>query len=264
MPPTARPEPDQKHAVQRQFGAVAANYGRASFVHRQGPDLDALVASLEGTRARRALDVGCGAGHTAHALASLIPDVVALDLTEAMLEQTRRGATELGLDHLETRLGDAETLPFEDGSFDVVACRLCAHHFGDPAQAVREAFRVLAPGGQYLLIDIVAPEDPTCDTFLQAFEVVRDPSHVRDHSVTQWQAMLAQAGFVAPRVRTWPMPQQFGAWAERIGATPTAKAALVEMFGAAPNEVRSHFAIEGTPVETFSIENALFEARRPA
>ena len=156
MPP--HPEPDQKHSVQRQFGAVAANYGRASFVHRQGPDLEALLSSLAGSGAQRALDVGCGAGHTAHALAGLIPEVVALDLTEAMLEQTRQGAAELGLDHIETRRGDAETLPFEDASFDVVACRLCAHHFGDPAKAVREAFRVLAPGGRYLLIDIVAPD----------------------------------------------------------------------------------------------------------
>lgn len=256
-------EQDQKDSVQRQFGAVAANYAGASFVHRQGPDLEALADRVAGLGARRGLDVGCGAGHTAHALAQHVDHVVAADLTEAMLEQTRLGASELGLDNVETRRADAEALPFEDGSFDVVACRLCAHHFGDPAQAVREIHRVLAPGGRFLLIDIVAPDDPTADTFLQAFEVVRDPSHVRDHSVAQWTSMLTAAGFAPPRVDLWPMPQDFDTWARRIGATPTAHAALVEMFAAAPSEVQAHFEVRGRPVETFSIENALLDTTRP-
>lgn len=267
MPPSLPGEPQlprhQKQAVQQQFGAVASNYAQASFVHRQGPDLDALLASLRGLETARALDVGCGAGHTAHALAAHVGHVVAVDLTGPMLEETRSGAAALGLENVETRHGDAEALPFEDESFDVVACRLCAHHFGHPERAVAEAFRVLVPGGRYVLIDIVAPEDPTCDSFLQAFEVVRDPSHVRDHSVSQWTAMCLAAGFEAPSVRSWPMPQVFSTWAARIGATPTATAALIEMFGAAPDEVRAHFDVRGTPVETFAIENALFETTKP-
>ncbi len=264
MPAPDEPRPaDLKDSVQRQFGAAAENYAQASFVHRQGPDLEALVERVAGARAANALDVGCGAGHTAHALAGHVDRVIAADLTEPMLEQTRQGAEALGLENVGTRRADAEALPFEDASFDLVACRLCAHHFGDPAKAMREAWRVLRPGGRFFLIDIVAPEDPTADSFLQAFEVVRDPSHVRDHSVSQWQTMLAAAGFEPPRIDRWPMPQHFETWAARIGATPTAIAALVEMFAAAPAEVRAHFQVEGSPIESFALENALFETRRP-
>ena len=259
-PPPARPSADLKDSVQRQFGAVAENYAGASLVHKQGPDLEALVERTQGSGARRALDVGCGGGHTAHALALHVDQVVAVDLTQEMLEQTRLGADSLGLTNLETRRGDAEALPFEDSSFDLVACRLCAHHFGDPQAALREVRRVLTPGGRLFLIDIVAPETPTADSFLQAFEVVRDPSHVRDHTTSQWTRMLEQADLSVSAVDTWPMPQSFETWVTRIGATPTARAALVEMFEAAPAEVRALFDVVGSPVESFSIENALFEA----
>jgi len=177
-----------------------------------------------------------------------------------MLAQTRRGAAELGLEGVETRRGDAEALPFEDASFDVVTCRLCAHHFGDPERALREVRRVLAPGGRFFLIDIVSPEAPALDSFLQAFELVRDPSHVRDHTVSQWTSMLQRAGLDLVAFERWEMPQEFDDWARRIGATETARAALVEMFAAAPQEVRAHFDVQGMPVERFRMENALFEA----
>lgn len=264
MPPSSShpsAAPDQKASVQQRFGPVARNYADASPVHRQGPDLETLTARIAGAGHTRALDVGCGAGHTAHALARHAAHVVAVDLTEPMLEQTRRGAAEHGLANVETRRADAEALPFPDGSFDLVACRLCAHHFFDPEQSLREVRRVLAPGGRFFLIDIVAPETPVLDSFLQAFEVVRDPSHVRDHSVSQWRGMLARAGFGEIEVALWPMPQDFEDWVRRIGASETARAALVEMFAAAPAEARAHFAVEGDPVARFQLDNALFEAR---
>ncbi len=256
------PSHDLKTSVQQQFGASAENYAQASFVHRQGPDLETLVERVIDVDGLHALDVGCGAGHTAHALAPHFERVVAADLTEPMLEQTRQGADALGLENVETHRADAEALPFDDGEFDVVACRLCAHHFGAPERAVAEAWRVLRPGGRFFLIDIVAPDDHTADSFLQAFEVVRDPSHVRDHSVDQWTAMLIDAGFAPPRVDRWAMPQTFDAWTTRIGASEAATRALVEMFHAAPSEVRAVFEVEGRPVESFALENALFDTTR--
>src|SRR5690348_11657563 len=174
---------DVKAAVQQQFGNVAANYATSS-VHASGEDLNRMVqyANLIGTE--RVLDAGCGAGHTALAFAPHVAGVVAYDLTPSMLEQVEALAFQRGTTNLTTHRGDVEELPFEDGVFDLVVSRLSAHHWPHPAQALAQFKRVLKPNGQFILSDIVAAEAPTLDTFLQAIELLRDPSHVRDQSIS--------------------------------------------------------------------------------
>jgi len=240
---------------------VAAHYASAS-VHRGGPDLEALVAGLGARGQERALDVGCGAGHTALAVAPHVGAVDALDLTRAMLDQVEQLAATRGLSNVATHVGDAEAIPFADAQFDLVTCRLCAHHFGRPGRAIAEMFRVLAPGGRLFLIDIVSPELPEVDTFLNAIELVRDPSHVRDFSVAEWRAMLGTTGFALEAVRTWPMRIEFDAWLTRIGATPDAAAALRLMFARASTEARAALDIDAASHD-FTLTNALFTARRP-
>ena len=100
-------------SVRRQFGQVAADYA-ASAVHAGGPDLAAMLAAADIRGHERVLDAGCGAGHTALAFAARAAEVVAFDLTEAMLEQAGRLAQERGLTNVSLRQGDVERLPFDD------------------------------------------------------------------------------------------------------------------------------------------------------
>jgi ubiquinone/menaquinone biosynthesis C-methylase UbiE len=233
---------DVKQSVQRQFGAVAANYA-TSAVHRGGPDLEAMLAAAAARGGERVLDAGCGAGHTALAFAPHVAEVVGVDLTEAMLEQGRRLAAERGLANVSFREGDVEQLPFPDATFDIVTSRYSAHHYPHPAVALREFVRALRPGGVLLLVDVVAPDDPAGDTFLNAIELLRDPSHVRDHSVAQWRAMLGSAGFAGELLGAWALRLEFDPWVARMNTPPLAVSQLRALLEGAPREVRAAMAI---------------------
>ncbi|MFL5804600.1 MAG: class I SAM-dependent methyltransferase [Roseiflexaceae bacterium] len=252
---------DIKESVQRQFGSVAANY-TASPVHRGGPDLDAMLAAAAPRGIERVLDAGCGTGHTALAFAPLVAEVVAVDMTEPMLDQGRRLAAERGLTNIAFQNGDVEQLPFPDASFDIVVSRYSAHHYPHPHVAVREFARVLRPGGVFLLVDVVAPDDPTQDTFLNAIELLRDPSHVRDHSVAQWLVMLEAAGLAGALLEIWALRLEFDSWVARMRTPLAAVAQLKALFDGAPREVRTAMALAGQDDYSFSIPVALLRGVR--
>jgi ubiquinone/menaquinone biosynthesis C-methylase UbiE len=232
-----------KELVRRQFAASAANYASPEAVQATGPNLDALVEVAALTGQERVLDVGCGPGYTAFAVAPGAREVVALDLTPEMLDAARELARERGIENVCFEQGDVETLPFPDASFDCVTCRFSAHHYVDVRRAVAEMARVLRPGGQLVLVDSIAPEDDTQDAFLDAIERMRDPSHVRNWRVSEWAEMLRAAGFT-PKLRgTWDMFLDFRAWVERMNTPPEAIAGLEALFAGASEPVRRRFHV---------------------
>ncbi len=235
---------DIKRSVQSQFGQVAANYS-TSAVHARGADLDAMVVAAALTGSERVLDAGTGTGHTALAFARQAANVVAVDFTENMLAQGRKLAEAQGLTNVEFRLGDAEALPAGDHEFDLVVSRYSAHHWPHPQQALCEFVRVLKPGGTLIMNDIVSYDDLVCDTYLQSIELLRDPSHVRDHTVAQWLTMIRDAGFAnAEVVYQGDVWIDFESWIARM-ATPAENAQMIRtLFDGAPAEFRSVLKIE--------------------
>jgi hypothetical protein len=127
---------------------------------------------------------------------------------------------------------------------------------------LREVARVLTPGGAFLLVDTVAPEDPAQDSFLNAFELLRDPSHVRDHSVTQWCEMLRAADLEPELLGRFEIQQQFEPWVERIGTSPAAVIGLRALCDEAPDEVRRAFGIRGHGHYDFRLDLALIRGVR--
>jgi SAM-dependent methyltransferase len=247
--------------VQRQFGAAAANYA-VSGVHSGGANLDEIVARAALRGHERVLDVGCGAGHTALALAHGAAEVIALDLTEEMLATAAGLARDRGLSNVWFRRGRAEALPFADGSFDVVTSRLCAHHYADAAAATREAARVLRRGGKYLLVDSFSPEDPVQDTYLNAIEVLRDPSHVRNYRLSEWRAMFEAAGLEVEMGSRWTLRLGFDDWVKRIGTAAPLVTGLRALMDSAPSEVRAALEISPDTGCDWSIPVALVAGRR--
>ena len=247
-----------KDAVRQQFGAVAAHYA-TSAVHAGGPDLEAMLAAAAPRGDERLLDAGCGTGHTALAFAPHVAQVVAVDLTEQMLAQGRRLAAERGIANVSFQRGDVESLEHPAGSFDVVTSRYSAHHYQHPVRALREIRRVLKPGGVFLLADVVAPAEPARDTFLNAVELLRDPSHVRDHAVDEWLRMMGEAGLAGEVVQTWPLRLEFASWVARMKTPPDAVAQIKALAEAVALDTRTAFAIE--PDYSFSVPIALLRGR---
>jgi ubiquinone/menaquinone biosynthesis C-methylase UbiE len=231
---------ERKESVQRQFAAVASNYAD-SFVHKSGADLDALVSASAGTGVEQALDIGSGTGHSTLALAVTVKEVIGLDLTEDMLEQARRLADEAGVPNASFQRGDAENLPFENDRFDRVTARVCTHHFSDMRGALREVARVLRPGGRFVVSDSVSPEDPAQDTFLNCIELLRDPSHVRNYRVSEWEEMMREVGLTPERIGDHPMHLRFDDWFARMRTPENVAQVVRDLFREATGEIRSAF-----------------------
>ena len=246
-----------KAAVERQFSQVAEHY-RTSAVHAAGEDLARLVEAAALSGQETVLDAGSGAGHTALAVAPYAARVTSVDLSASMLAQGRRLALERGLGNVHFEVGDVEALTFADGNFDVVTSRYSAHHWPHPQVALREIHRVLRPGGRFVLSDIVSYDDFTADTHLQAIELLRDPSHVRDHTAAQWLALLAERGFAAQVIYTWGVRLQFDTWVERMATPAPAVAMLRTLLANAPAEVRARLQVEED--DSFTLQGALITA----
>ena len=168
---------------------------RTSEAHREGEDLDLLVAWSAG--ARTALDVATGGGHVARRLREAGLEVVSLDPAPGMQPDV---------------VAAAEQLPFADASFDVVACRVAAHHFEDVHAAVREMARV---SGDLVLV----ADNLFAGNEAEEADRLRDPSHVRNYSEAEWRALFADAGVDVEEARILEHPVALEPWLERSGCT---------------------------------------------
>jgi SAM-dependent methyltransferase len=253
-------ERTQEALAGAQFGAQAGAY-LTSTVHAEGEDLRALAGLAATHREARALDLGCGGGHVSFTLAPLVAHVTACDLSAEMLGVVAAEAARRGLANIATRQAVAERLPFADDDFDLVCSRFSAHHWRDLPAGLREAARVLRPGGRAVFIDAVSPGIAMLDTFLQAVELLRDTSHVRDHSRAEWEAMLAAAGFVPGAVQAFRVRLEFAPWVARMRTPPANVAAIRALQGAVAGDVRRRFAIEADG--SFTIDVAMLVAGKP-
>ncbi len=229
--------------VEAQFGPRAQAYVQSA-VHASGEDLDALEAVVRRARPARALDLGSGGGHVAYRLVPHACAVVASDLSSEMLAAVAATAKSKGLANIETRAAPAERLPFADAEFDFLACRFSAHHWRDWDAGLAEARRVLAPGSTAVFIDAVSPGPAALDTHLQAVELLRDTSHVRDYAPGEWLSALARAGFLARETRSWRLRMDFPTWIARMRTPDLNRDAIHALQQAASAGVRAHFAIE--------------------
>ena len=111
-----------------------------------------------------------------------------------------------------------------------VCIRIAAHHFPDVAQAVYEVARVLKPDGLFLLIDCMAPSDPELDTFDNAVEKWRDPSHGRSCTTEEWNPFFAQQDCAVEHIESFRKTHEYNDWTRRAMMPDNEKAKLAQLI----------------------------------
>lgn len=181
----------EKAAARKRFDRWAPRYerDRRSRFNARAQEEGLAVLALEARD--RFLDVGCASGAAVRAAAARVRRAVGVDLAPAMIERAQALAE--GLAGVEFLVGDAEALPFPARSFDALLCSSSFHHYPDPARALAELARVLAPSGRLALAD------PSADLLLVrvADGVLRrfDRSHVRLYRSGELVDLVTAAGF---------------------------------------------------------------------
>jgi len=243
--------------ISEQFGTTAASY-LTSAVHAQGADLQELAQIAGASRQPRILDLGCGGGHVSFAMAPQAAEVVAYDLSPDMLQVVAAAARERGLNNIATQQGSADHLPFAGESFDLVCTRYSAHHWRNLPQALQEAARVLKRGGKFIMIDTGAPEDVLADTYVQAIELLRDTSHVRNVSRSSWRKLVERTGLQVETEKSWKLRLEFTSWVARMRTPPDHVTAIQSLWRSAPQEVRSYFNLGAD--YSFDIDTLMLQA----
>ncbi len=259
-----KPEPiAKKQAAQDRFGRYAAGYV-TSETHAAGADLDLLVEMAEPQSAWVMLDIATGGGHTALKFAPLVKRVVATDLTPQMLAKAQEFIASQGVRNIEFKPADAENLPFEAKTFDLVTCRIAPHHFPDVPQFIRESCRVLQPGGILLVQDHVLPEDAESARYIDNFERLRDPSHNRAYSQAEWIGLFEAAGLSVTRSAEVIKRHILLDWAKRQGCAAQTIAELGQMLQAAPQIAGDWLAAAkiDTPQGSFANHHILILGRK--
>ena len=255
-----QPSPNSHNVLVSEQFSPKANAYLTSAVHAAGADLDQMAQWLAQLSPGIALDMGCGAGHAAFRLAPLMQKVVACDLSDAMLQVVAEQAQARGLHNIVTKCSTAEMLPCPDASFDVVVSRYSAHHWLDWVTGLAQMHRALKPGGTAVFMDVVAPAHTLCDTWLQSLELLRDPSHVRNASIAQWQSQLTALGFEVVQMVPYRLRLEFASWVARMQTPPAHVAAIRALQQCASDVVRDYFAIEADG--SWTVDTACILARK--
>jgi ubiquinone/menaquinone biosynthesis C-methylase UbiE len=210
------------------------------------------------------LDVACGGGIVVCAFAPHVRHATGIDVTPAMLERARMLAAEKQVSNVSWRQGDVTALPYGDGSFRIVVSRFAFHHLLDPLAVLREMARVCAPGGRVVVVDTCAADDPAKAAEFNRLEKLRDPSHVRNLTLTELKGFFRTVGLPEPRLSSYELRSEVANLLARSFPNPGDDVKIVEIFKASAVDDRLGIPvrIEGEKIH-YAYPVTILAAQRP-
>jgi ubiquinone/menaquinone biosynthesis C-methylase UbiE len=232
-----------QEAARDQFARQSHRYAKGHIL-QDVSDVAAAVAQINLPARAQILDVATGAGNTGLYLAGLGHNVTLADIARPMLDRALEAASARGLT-VKVQEHPAEKFPNASATFDLVSCRVAAHHFSAPEEFVSESARVLKPGGSLLIIDgSIQDGAPEAEEWIHQVEKLRDPSHHRFLTPGQWSRLCERAGLKVVFSKLTPFKQPDLDWYFETAATSSEnRAAVLRLIESAPESARRIFGL---------------------
>ncbi|MGH9356201.1 MAG: class I SAM-dependent methyltransferase [Terriglobia bacterium] len=208
----------QKHtaAIQKQFTLTVDAFSKSAI--KDTPEVMAEKAAFAGPLPGDfALDVACGPGTLALALAPRVQFAIGIDVTHAMLKRAREFQDQQAITRVAFTAGEAERLPFADATFSLVTCQAAFHHMLKPESVLKEMARAVKPGGRVVIIDSIGPESEEKWRLYNQIEKIRDPSHTASLRLTSFLKMFDDLHLEPVRQSIKRRERPFDLWMRRAG-----------------------------------------------
>ena len=249
-------------SIRDEFAHQAESFARSPTMSL-AETLDVVVDLVPADPAARWVEIACGPGLIARAMAPRVGSVLGVDLTPAMVEKARSEAAAAGVENVDFALGDATALDIPDDAVDGAITRFSVHHIPAPVRVLEEMRRVVRPGGWVVVSDFVTDDDGEAAAWQEGIERLRDPSHWALLTPSRIAALGERIGLDPDLEREVPFVIDFGEWLGRGSGGP-ANAELIErLLGEAPAAARS-FVVSGEgDGRTLRYRNSLHRWRVP-
>jgi SAM-dependent methyltransferase len=222
-----------------------------------------LVELVPEDPAAKWIEIACGPGLIARAMAPRVGSVLGVDLTPAMVEKARTDAAAAEVGNVSFELGDATALELPDDSLDGAITRFSLHHIPGPIRVLEEMARVVRPGGYVVLSDFVTDDDAVAAAWREEIERLRDPSHWALLTPGRIAAMGERLGLERDFAEVVPFEIDYDEWLGRGSGGP-ANAELIERLRAdAPAGAESFVVTEDGGRRTLHYRNSLHRWRVP-
>ena len=241
-----------------QFDKTAENYSKAS-LFSNGSDLEIILKQVHPNPTFTVLDIATGPGAVAMKISPFAKKVYAIDITPKMIALLEKNLEANNIKNVSTQIMHVENLKFGDDFFDVVTCRFAAHHFTDVRKFLTETKRVLKPHGKLVLEDIIAPSSESMANFVNEINQLRDHTHVKELSESEWKSVLREQGFTLLHKHDNPIKHDFADWFNRAKTSTEDRKKILQKFENSL-ESQKQFQVD-SHLNSFIEDSMIFTAR---